>query len=672
VRFFDFVSIRLTLGLVVGIVSGFYLEIHPQIPFYAILALLPFLYWANKKQARKRLPFFELITLFLTILLGAFILNLASTRQLAHHYSKINVNGVGLWEIKIREVLKPNSFSQRYVANVLSLENKEVSGKLIMNIPIDSASKKLKVDDEFFIIARLENINPPLNPHQFNYKDFLKKQSIYHQIRVRSNQFLQKKSASTTILGLAANFREHIILKLKSKNFGKDELGVIQALLLGQRDDISESTYNSYRDAGAIHILAVSGLHVGILLLLFQFILLPLERLPKGKTIKLVSVVSLLWIYAFIAGLSPSIVRAVTMFTFVAYAMYLNRPTNSFNIVALSMFFILLVNPLFLFQVGFQMSYAAVLSIAWIYPKLQRFWYPDTILARKTWQLFSVSVAAQLGVLPISLYYFHQFPALFFVSNLLVIPFLGIILGLGILIIALSLIDLLPHFLVETYNIIIKIMNLVISWVAQQERFVIRDIPFDTVQLFLAYALIISLVLFLSKPKWKNILAFMAALMTLQVWAIWNQLHIQQKEILILAHQNRNTLLLHQKALALRVYVPDSISGNQIIRDFAIAERIPSTSHHSLQYHYGLNKKNLYIMDSLAIYPVEKEVDFLLLTQSPKINLERLVDAVHPKMILADGSNYKSYISRWKQTCLEKEIPFHCSGEKGFYVFDLD
>jgi len=161
------------------------------------------------------------------------------------------------------------------------------------------------------------------------------------------------------------------------------------------------------------------------------------------------------------------------MFSFIAYAMYLNRPTNTFNIIALSLFFILLIEPLFLFQVGFQMSYAAVFSIAWIYPKLQRFWYPENNFLRKVWQLLSVSVAAQLGVLPISLFYFHQFPALFFIANLIVVPFLGALLGLGILVLVLAVLNTLPQVLVLCYNFLIKTMNWVIKFVGKQEAFVL-------------------------------------------------------------------------------------------------------------------------------------------------------------------------------------------------------
>ena len=164
-------------------------------------------------------------------------------------------------------------------------------------------------------------------------------------------------------------------------------------------------------------------------------------------------VVSLLWGFALVAGFSASVVRAVTMFTFVAYALYLNRPSNTFNILALSMFFILLlINPMLLFQVGFQMSYAAVFAIVWIYPLLQRLWFPKNVVVRKLWQLLSVSVAAQLGVLPISLFYFHQFAGLFFITNLAIVPFLGLVLGMGILVIILSLLNLLPDFLVRAWS----------------------------------------------------------------------------------------------------------------------------------------------------------------------------------------------------------------------------
>lgn len=668
----NFVSIKLTLWVVLGIVIGFYFEMAPLVPLACLVVLLPVLYLANKKQPREGFPYFELATMATSLCLGVFLIGMATSKGMPHHYSNTNLDKEQLWHLKVGQVLKPNPYTQRYIAQIKSVDGTKKTGNMLLVLPSDSTENKLTIDDEVFIFSKPEPIQPPLNPYQFDYRDYLEKQGIHHQVKADFTSIVIEKKPATTLLGQADDFREHIISKLRKKNFGDDELAVIQALLLGQRDNISEGTYDNYKNAGAVHILAVSGLHVGILLLLLQFLLSPLERLPKGKTLKLLVIVLLLWAYAFVAGLSPSIVRAVTMFSFVAYSMSLNRPTNSFNILALSMLSILLVKPLFLFQVGFQMSYAAVFAIVWIYPKLQRFWFPENVLVRKTWQLLSVSVAAQLGVLPISLFYFHQFPALFFVSNLLIIPFLGLILGLGVLVIALALVDLLPTFLVDGFNWTIKMMNSTVGWVARQERFIIKDIPFDAVQLVLGYFITIALVTFLSRPKWKMALVLFVGIVAFQGWNIWNQVQLGDKEALILTHKSRNTVLLHQTGRDLQALSTDGTNLGDLVQNYVVAERIQTTKTPQLKNSYLIGQKKLYIMDSLALFPMEKQQDYVLLTQSPKINLERLLDSIRPKMVLADGNNYKSVVVRWKKTCAQKEIPFHYTGEKGYYVFSLE
>ncbi|MDF0715257.1 ComEC/Rec2 family competence protein [Muricauda sp. 334s03] len=664
-------SIKLTLWVILGIIIGFYFDVAPLLPLLTMLVLIPILYWVGKTQRRTGFPYFEVVTSLITLCLGVFVVGISMGNGMPDHYSKKDLNQEKVWHLKVREVLKPNTFSNRYITQIITTDDEQAFGKMLLNISVDSMVKQLEVDDEFLIYVKPVGIRRALNPHQFNYKSYLEKQGIRHQVSTNYAAIVKKERAPKTLFGAASNFREHIISKLEEKNFGLEELAVIQALLLGKRDDISENTYNNYKNAGAVHILAVSGLHVGIILFILEFLLSPLERLPRGKTIKLILVVLLLWSYAFVAGLSPSIVRAVTMFSFVAYALYLNRPTNSFNIIALSMLFILLVKPLFLFQVGFQMSYAAVFAIVWIYPKLQKFWFPENIIVRKTWQLLSVSVAAQLGVLPVSLFYFHQFPALFFISNLLIVPFLGLILGFGILVILLALIDYLPQFLVDGFNSIIHLMNFIIGWIARQEGFVIKNIPFDSIQMILGYLIIIALVIFLSKPKWKSALVFFGGLIVFQSWIIWNQVRAHQKETIILAHRNRNTILLHRLGDSLSIITSDSSNIGSIATDYTIAERIQKINTSALQNSYRIGNKKLFVVDSLGILPLEEHLDYLLLTQSPEINLERVLDSIKPKKVLVDGSNYPSLNNAWKATCTQKKIPFHYTGEKGYYVFSL-
>nr|WP_299387648.1 ComEC/Rec2 family competence protein [Allomuricauda sp.] len=662
-------SIKLTLYLIGGIVLGFYLDIESHLIFWSLIGTLLGLYPINKWQKRRGFPFFGLTAGVTTVLLGAFIASSATSNELKEVLENDAGRPMQSWKLKVREVLKPNKFSQSYIAHVKEVDQKEHQGKLLVRFPQNSLGSSLKIDDEIIVVGEAKEVPSPLNPHGFHYKNYLAKQGVHYQIVSDDEHLLVLKNKSPTLYGTASRFRSKILGNLGSEAFGKKELSVIQALVLGYRDDINEATYNEYKNAGAVHILAVSGLHVGILLLLLQFLLAPLEYLPKGKTLKLTTVVLLLWSYAFVAGLSPSIVRAVTMFTFLAYSMHLNRPTNAFNILALSMFFILLVKPLFLFQVGFQMSYAAVFAIVWLYPKLQQFWLPDNPILKKIWQLLSISIAAQLGVLPISLFYFHQFPSLFFVSNILIVPFLGLLLGFGIVVVVLSLLNALPEFLVATYNFLIHCMNSIVAWIAQYERFVINDIPFDGIQLILAYIVIIALVSVLSKISFKRFVYFASCIMLLQLYGIVDAVFRREESAVILAHQSRGTVLMQRHGTQLNIHTRQKEKLGKWISDYAIIEKIDSISFDSLGQSYTLGQSSLFIMDSLGLHP--PQMDYLLLTHSPKIHLDRVLEKTKPKMVFADGSNYRSMIKLWKASCAKKEIPFHSTGEKGFYPFDI-
>ncbi|VAW14579.1 DNA internalization-related competence protein ComEC/Rec2 [hydrothermal vent metagenome] len=655
--------------MVLGILLGRYVHFSLLLSILLTLISIGFLGFLLFKQTHRKFIVFGATTLFTTLCIGILAVSLWQPRNRTNHYTHQTFQKQHTWRLKVREVLKANTFSDRYVGILYAMDDQKVSGKVILNFSVDTLNQKYSVDDELLFYGEFDSVRPPINPNQFDYRAYLKGLGIYHQIRLNTANHFVLENSSKTIYGVAAAFRNTISAKLREANFGKDELGIIQALLLGQRNDISEATYTNYKNAGAVHILAVSGLHIGILLLLLDFFLRPIERLPKGKTLKLVTIVALLWGFAFLAGLSASVVRAVTMFSFVAYALYLNRPSNTFNILALSMFAILLVfNPMLLFQVGFQMSYAAVIAIVRVYPLLQRLWFPKNKIVLKVWQLLSVSIAAQLGVLPISLFYFHQFPGLFFVSNLLIVPFLGLILGMGILVIVLALLNSLPAFLVDGYDSLIRWMNTIIEWVAQQEAFIFINISFDRVQLVLSYLMVIGFLILYSKVTFKRTAVFLCSVIGFQLWFFYS-IHItNKKEVLFLAHQTKNSILIHQTGNALSVLSYNKEAAKRIITDYKVAERIKTIEHRPLQNSYKFKNKNIIVIDSFGSY-ISKKGHYLLLTQSPKINLERLFDSIRPKQVIADGSNYKSYVKRWKTTCDKRKIPFHYTGEKGIFYF---
>ena len=667
-----FIPIKLTLVLILGIIVGNYSNLDIEYTLFACLTPLLALGILRFVDKKNESPIFGYLTILTTFFIGVLAVSLSFPKNNPDHYLNHDYSSNHTWRLKVSGVLKSTSFSNRYMAKVEKLNSRHAEGKVLLSFAKDSTYQTLQVDDELMFSAIPMEIKAPLNPHQFNYKLYLKDLGISHQFQLDKKDFIKIQKPAATIFGRASKARSHIISQLSRANFGKDELSIIQALLLGQRNDISEETYTDYKNAGAVHILAVSGLHIGILLLLLQFLLTPVERLPRGKTLKLILIVILLWGFALLSGLSASVVRAVTMFSFVAYSMYLNRPKNTFNILALSMFFILLViNPKLIFQVGFQMSYAAVLAIVWLYPLLQKLWFPKNKIIRKIWQLLSVSIAAQLGVLPISLFYFHQFPGLFFISNLLIVPALGVILGMGILVILLALIDALPNFLVVIYDTLIGWMNWTISWVAQQEAFIFKNISFDAIQMILAYGIIFCCVILLTRPNFKKIMALATLVIGFQLWVLYSNYQTSKNSLLFLAHQTKNTALIHQNGRTVAVLTHDTTRLANIIEDYSVAERISNISYSSVQNSYLWQDKTVLVIDSLSVYPNEETpVDYLILTQSPKLNLERAITTLKPKYIIADGSNYTSYIKRWKQTCSKRKLPFHATGEKGAYYFD--
>ena len=509
-----------------------------------------------------------------------------------------------------------------------------------------------------------------MNPYQWDYHNYMKNRNIYHQIRT-SKQFVHPlNSGRRTIRGWATVLRNTLLNKLDKTGVAERELSIVKAILLGERGDISEETFNSFRKAGAIHILAVSGLHVGIILLLLRFVFRPLTRLPGGSHIALVLSVVLLWGYALLAGFGPSVIRAVAMFSFLAYSLFLNRISHGYNTLSLSLLFLLLVvNPLLIFDLGFQMSYAAVGAILWIYPVLIRIWRPRLEIVKRIWQIAAVSLAAQLGVLPISLIYFHQFPGLFLLSSLIVIPFLGIILGMGFAVIILAMFSWLPKLLTEIYGMIIFCLNEFIVWVSGMDSFHLDNLPFGPMELVLIYLFIFFLIQLLQKPSAKKLRFTLICFMSIQLCGIFYSWDMVNTNRLLIAHQFGYPLLIEQDGKRLRTYTSTKTIHPKIIRSYQLGARTRQLEESSLKNSYEINGQSLIRLDSSLILLSQKEIEYLWLTHSPKVNLDRYLASYTPKQIIADGSSPPYLVNRWKESARSRNIPFHYTGIDGAFEF---
>jgi len=672
----QFVPVQITVFLVLGILVGYYVSFNVQnfLPYLLIglLMLLAFQYWRANNSFNRSL-WFNLTSYFLYFFIGVATIVIHNDLKNSNHYSHF-ITRDDVIVLVIEKELKPGNYYNKYEASVIGINNVAVNGTILLNIQKDSLTK-LKVDDQLYVKSTFKELIAPMNPYYFDYREYLKKKNIYHQLFTNHQEFLMLQSRTFSFKGLAADIRKHINVALIKNNFKGDELAVINALLLGQRQDISHDLIKSYTGAGAIHILAVSGLHVGVILLILNFIFKPIERFKNGKTIKLIVVVSLLWAFAFVAGLSASVVRAVTMFTAVAIGWQVNRPTNVYNTLTISMFFLLLFNPYFLFDVGFQLSYLAVFSIVWIQPLLYNLWAPKLKLLDYFWKLFTVSVAAQFGIIPISFYYFHQFPSLFFISNLVIIPFLGAILMGGILIIFLSLLNILPNILAIGYNYLILAMNWFVDWIAHQENFLFRNISFSILMVLASYGIIIFGIRFLTKKNESRLLWFCLAIIAFQATFIYEKQQRLLSDEFIVFHKSRFSMLGNRLGKQLKVYhTIDSVTlkKDKVLNQYNVGVGdLEILMYDSIPNIFHFKSKRILVVDSLGVYQLNNyNPDIVLLQQSPKINLTRLIDSIHPKIIIADGSNYKTYVNRWQKTCGKKKTPLHYTGQKGAFILN--
>ncbi|MEH6535165.1 MAG: ComEC/Rec2 family competence protein [Psychroserpens sp.] len=672
----NFTIIKLTICLIAGILLSYYISLNLNTSFYTIVTVLIVLfaiYLIANRQLKKTI-WFGLISYIFMMCLGILTHQLHDKKNVSNHYTHLidtESNQPRLLTFKIRERLKPTTYNNKYVVDLITIDSQSVTGKSLLNIAKDSLQNRYNIDDVLLMYSSFEPVHRPLNPNQFNYKTYLEKQYIYHQLYAEQHSLLKLESQQHTVFGYAARLRDKINKKLNTYNFKAEELAIINALILGQRQDMSKDIYQRYANAGAIHILAVSGLHVGIILLLLNIALKPIERLKHGKLIKVGLILILLWSFAIIAGLSASVTRAVTMFSIVAIALHWKRATNIYNTLAISVFILLLFKPMFLFDVGFQMSYLAVLAIVSIQPILYKLWQPKWKIIDYFWQIFTVTIAAQFGVVPVSLYYFHQFPGLFFVSNLAIIPFLSIILGLGILIIILALFNALPEFLANLFGNIISLMNSVVGWVSHQETFLLKDISFDVSHVITSYVLIITSVLMFKKINFRRISLVLISILLIQgVWMASEYRNANNSFTIF--HKSRYSIIAHKMHSELNVYHNlDSItaSNDRVVSNYSVGNFINKINRDSLKSVYQFQNKTLLVIDSLGVYNVNSfQPDYVLLRNSPRINLERMIDSIHPKYIIADGSNYKSYIKRWEVTCIKRKLPFHQTGKKGAFI----
>lgn len=401
-------------------------------------------------------------------------------------------------------------------------------GKSLFYFDKTDESLNLEYGDILLVATRLQQVKGAGNPNEFNYARYLRFHNILFRGYVKSEGWKHLSDGIPTLKRGFLRIRSRLVETLSKAGLEGDELSVASALILGYRAELDKELMTAYAGAGATHVLAVSGLHVGIVYVILNFLLRFLDRSRNGRYLKTFLLIVFLFGYAGLTGLSASVFRAATMFSFVALGKAIDRNTNIFNTLAASAFCLVLYEPLIVMQVGFQLSYAAVIGIVFFQPRLFSLFSFNNRIGDWAWGITCVSISAQLATFPLGLLYFHQFPNLFLLSNLLVIPAAALILYLGFSLFVVSWWHsalLIFGFLLDS---LIYVLNEVVTWIEKIPFSVISGIDISIFETVLIYSMLAAMLLSITQKQIRTItvsLLIAVVFLSLQIIEVNEQKH---------------------------------------------------------------------------------------------------------------------------------------------------
>lgn len=598
-------------------------------------------------------------------------------------------------QVMIGEIISPPKKTDRTVKttiNVVGFKSQKKwvpsDGKVILFLQKDSLAETLQIGNYISFTPKIENIPDPKNPNEFDYKRYLSFHLIHQQSFLKSNNWkLINTIYHNSLISYAEKIRSNLITILQQNGLRENNLGVAAALILGYKNDIDAQLKSDYSNAGVMHVLAVSGLHVGIIYMVFNFLFRFLERFKYGLFFKPLIILLIIWGYTLITGLSPSVLRAAIMFSLIVLAKLINRNNNIFNTLAASAFILLLYNPYYILDVGFQLSYIAVIGIVIIQPWISSFFKPKNTVVNYFWELTSVSLAAQIITFPIGLFYFHQFPNYFLLANLLVIPLALIILYLGLTLFITSAIPFIGKFIGTVLAYTISFLNDSISSLNELPFSVTENIRFTLLNTILVYAVISLLIVLISTRKLKYLIYCQLIIVAFLIdIGLTNYKQTKQKKILVynipnysalnFIDGNDNILLSDIKLYSNKSKMMYHLKNNWIekgVQNEKIVDLNKLKKAHLVSNIYRISNENLFtklnylqyyntkvaIVDHLFKCKEVKQsldIDVLIWSKNNNTSLKEILKIFNVKTLIIDSSNSNYTSNRLKKEAEENGI----------------
>ncbi len=589
----------------------------------------------------------------------------------------------------IKEPCVENAKSYKALAVIEFIVNNDTvnaaTGDVLLYLAKDSNSKIPQYGDKIIFGNNLQQIKNSGNPGAFDYARYSAFHQLFHQAYLKKNDWHLIEHTKL------AGYKPYVFdLREKIKNIiynyipGDDEKAIAVALLIGYKIDLDKDLVQAYSNAGVVHLIAISGLHMGIIYSILFWLFTKIPVVKNSKKARLVLILLCLWAFALLTGASGSVLRSAFMFSFIATGMAFNKKASIYNSISASAFLLLCYNPFLLWDVGFQLSYFAVLGIVISQPYIVKWFYFKNKFINAIWQLSSVSLAAQLFTFPICMYYFHQLPLLFLISNLIAIPLTTVALWACILLIIISPINTLA---ILTGKIIFGTI-----WLINHTVIFINSIPFslwDNISLnypetIVLYGIVCGCLYWLikkDKSAFKFALActlILSSMITFYKWQVANQ-----RKIIVYNVPSHKAIDL-VSANSYQFLGDGEMQTDGVLRNFHLkpgrismrlnykTDSVNSlySNSHFLQF---FNKKILLIDSALSYAVPERKIniDYIIISKNPKLFIPKLAEVFNAGIYVFDASNPMWKIEKWKKDCEELHLRFHSVPEQGAFVTDL-
>lgn len=613
--------------------------------------------------------------------LGSFLCITADSRSGSHwigyHLSE-NTNAI---EIVLREEPVEKARTYRIIAKAVSIQigaaKIPASGGLLLYLKKQISLATLQPGDRILLHKIPERIHNAGNPGEFDQEQRWLLRGITHSVFADSSQYQLLKGAAQGygLLRWISQFR-HIILDRLHKNFTNESAaGLAAALLIGYRNELDPELASAYSNTGVIHVIAISGLHLALLGWLLEKILSPFKKTKIGLLLSQLILLSVLWVFSLLAEGTPSVLRAVILFTVLGTGQLLDRKGNSLNTLAAAAFLLLCYNPFWLWDLGFQLSFIAVLSILIFGKRLSQIFSHANFLIHQLGQLVAVSLAAQILTTPFTLFYFHQFPASFLLSNLVAVPLSSVILGAALLTCLLAYVPVIGTFIASATEGMILFMNKYVQWVEAIPGMLWEDLYWSFTETLLLLLLCFALSHWLlNKATTGRIFSLLlgTGLLLIQVTYKFQTSPVR----LIVYNHKKYTLVEFMKGNQSQVFV-DSLS----LHDPSIEKYLLSPSHqffnirHTEKYVLPLS----FEVDSLTMLCPHKNyepqnkladtIDVLLLTRQAPYDPGPWLENKSIRRAVITGAVGPRTAERWRSSLDSLRIPIHDMVIKGAFVY---